>query len=146
MARILVGFDGSPPSRRALQHAARRAAGASEVEIVLLTVVPASVRKSSLSAMMPAGIELPRSMSQTFEETARMRLDEVVAELGRQGVKVRGDVRAGDAAQTLLAFADELRADEIVIGHKSFEGPRFTLGPNADEILRHAKVPVTVVP
>lgn len=145
MARILVGFDGSPPSRRALQHAVTRS-GAANDEMVILTVVPSSVRKSSLSAMMPAGIELPRSMNHTFEETARMRLDEVVVELGRQGVKVRGEVRAGEAAATLLALAAELGAEEIVIGHKSFEGPNFTLGPNADKILRGAKVPVTVVP
>lgn len=145
MARILVGFDGSPPSRRALLHAVRRS-GAGGDEIVILTVVPAAVRNSSLSAMMPAGIELPRSMSHTFEETARLRLNEVVDELARAGVKVRGEVLAGEAAPTLLGFAQQLGAQEIVIGHKSFEGPQFTLGPNADKVLRGATVPVTVVP
>lgn len=145
MARILVGFDGSPPSRRALQHAVARVRASGE-ELFVLTVVPESVRKSSLSAMMPAGIELPREMTRTFEETARLRLDEVVAENGRDGVKVRAEVRAGDAAEALLAFADEMQVSEIVIGHKSFEGARFTLGPNADKVLRGSKVPVTVVP
>lgn len=145
MARLLVGFDGSPPSRRALDHAVRRAA-ATRDDLVLLNVLPPVAERSGLAGMMPAGIELPGPLGGTFLDRARARMDEVVQETARQGVATTGVVRLGDPASTLLALADETKASEIVIGHKSYEGPDHTLGPNADAILRGAKVPVTVVP
>jgi nucleotide-binding universal stress UspA family protein len=73
-------------------------------------------------------------------------MEEAVKEASAKGVSVTGLVRLGAPAPTLLAAAEELRAGEIVIGHKSYEGPAFTLGPNADAIVRGSKVPVTVVP
>lgn len=145
MARLLVGFDGSPPSRRALDYALRRAE-LTKADLVLLNVLPPQVRDSSLAGMMPAGIELPPALSGTFLDRARERLDETVREAHKRGVQATGLVVLGETAPALLAAVDEVKATEIVIGHKSYEGPDHTLGPNADAILRGAKVPVTVVP
>lgn len=142
--RILVGYDGSPPSRRAFLHAVARAVAAND-ELLVLTVIPPAVRGSSLQRMMPAGIELPAAMSGTFEDNARSRLDSAVAEAAAAGVSAKAEVRAGEAAAAVLEAAAEWGAEEIVIGHKSYEGPDFTLGPNADAIVRGARVPVTVV-
>lgn len=144
MAVIVVGFDGSPPARRALEHAAARST--EEDEIVLVSVIPSAVRERSFAAMMPAGIELPPALDGTFEKRARDRLDELVAEHAKRGVKIRGEVRTGEPAATLLALAGELKAAAIVIGHKAFESKHLTLGHNADAILRGAQIPVTVVP
>lgn len=144
MARVLVGFDGSPAARRALDHAARRAVAAGD-ELVVATVIPASVRESTLGDMMPAGLGIPRGMSRTFHENAQLRLDELARELQATGAKVRTEVRMGEAAAEILRLAEESRATEIVIGHKAFEGPHLHLGSNAEGILRNAKVPVTVV-
>lgn len=143
MGRVLIGFDGSQPSRRALDHAARRALAAGD-EIFLATIIPEQVRGSSLAGL--TGLELPREMSRTFEESAITRLHEVATDLKKSGAKVETIVRTGSAAKVLLSLAVELQVAEIVIGHKAFEGPHMTLGHNADEILRGAKVPVTVVP
>jgi len=142
--RILVGFDGSAPSRRALDHAVSRALA--DDEIVVVTVIPAAVRERTFAGMMPAGIELPPSMGGTFEERARARLDEIVAQNASRGVKLRGVVRLGEPAGELLALADEIQAGLIVVGHKAFEGKQLTLGHHADAIVRGARVPVTVVP
>lgn len=144
MGLLLVGFDGSPPARRALEHAIRRAAAAKD-EIVLLNVLPPSVRESSLANMMPAGIELPAQMSGTFLDHARERIQEVVQEAQAKGVQARGIVALGEPAPAMLQAAKELQATEIVIGHRSYE-KHPTLGPNATEIVMRAPVPVTVVP
>lgn len=145
MGRILVGFDGSPPSRRALEHVLQKAAQTKD-EVVLLNVLPPQVRDSSLANMMPAGIELPPALAGTFLDRARERLEETVREAVKRGVQAKGLVALGDTAPTFLSAVDEVKATEIVIGHKSYGGPHHTLGPNADAILRGAKVPVTVVP
>lgn len=145
MGRILVGFDGSPPSRRALDVASARAALSGD-QLVLVTVIPAQVRASTLSDLVPAALDLPPEMRRTFEENARARLDELAAGLKAAGASVRAEVRVGRAGEALLAVAQELGVQEIVLGHKAFESPTHRLGPNAEHVLRHAKVPVTVVP
>jgi nucleotide-binding universal stress UspA family protein len=145
MARLLVGYDGSPPSRRAFDRALVRAKDAGD-ELVVVAVIPPSVRGSSLARMMPAGIELPRPLSGTFEDHTRERMDEVMAEARKAGVKVEGEVRAGSTVDAILAAAHEHKADEILLGVKSYEGPEAEVGPNATEIARKANVPVTLVP
>lgn len=144
MALLVVGYDGSPPARRALEHVASRVT--KDDEVVVISVIPPTVRGRSFSAMMPAGMQLPPEMDATFEQRAKDRLDEIVAQLGQRGVRVRGEVLAGEPATAILARASELQAAGIVIGHKAFEGTHLTLGHNADAILRGAKIPVTVVP
>lgn len=145
MALLLVGYDGSPPARRAFERALARATGMGD-EILVLAVIPASVRKSSLSKMMPAGVELPQPLAGTFEDHMRERVDEVVAEARKAGAKASGEIRAGSAVDAILAAARESNADEILLGVKSYEGPEAEVGPNASEVAQRAKVPVTLVP
>lgn len=144
MGIVLVGFDGSDPSRRALDHAVRRARLAGD-EVVLLNVIPPSVAKSSLSGMMPAGIELPPQLSRTFEENAWERLHDVVRQYAEPGVKLRAEVRVGEAVQALVDAARELGAGEVVIGHKSYETHEMKLGPIAEGLVRRMPATVTVV-
>lgn len=145
MGTILVGFDGSPSSRRALDHAVAEAK-ARDHELVLLTVIPSAVKNTSLASMMPAGLNLPPALSHTFGETARLRLDEIAEELTRAGIKARTDVRTGNTVDEIVRLADEVRASEIVIGHKAFEPGQVETGPNAEAIVHRAKVRVTLVP
>jgi nucleotide-binding universal stress UspA family protein len=145
MGRVLVGIDGSAPSQRALEHAMRRVLTTGD-ELVLATIIPSSLKQSTLGNLMPAGLELPHAMSRTFQENAQLRLDELVTHLTKAGARVRSEVRMGEAPTEILRLADETEASEIFIGHKAFEGPHLMLGKNAEGILRNAKVPVTVVP
>jgi nucleotide-binding universal stress UspA family protein len=145
MARLLVGYDGSPPARRAFERALARAKAPGD-EILVVSVIPPAVRGSSLSRMMPVGLELPGSLTGTFEDHARERLATLVAEARKAGAKVEGEVRAGSPVDAILAAAREHKADEIILGVKSYEGPEAGLGPNATEIAQKAKIPVTLVP
>lgn len=145
MSRVLVGIDGSPPSRRALDHAVSEARQQGH-ELVLLTVIPPAVRHSSLATMVPAGLALPPELSHTFEQTARLRLDELAAQLSTSGVKARAELRAGSIVEEFVRAAEELGASEIVIGHKAFEPHQVETGPNAAAIAERANVRVTLVP
>lgn len=145
MGRLLVGFDGSPPSRRAVEHATQEARTRGH-DIVLLTVIPREIRESSLASMMPAGVTLPPELSHTFEENARDRLKELMDKLASSGIKVAGHVRAGLVVDEFVRAAEEVGASEIVIGNKAFEPGHVELGPNAAAIAERAKVRVTLVP
>jgi len=145
MTRILVGYDGSPHAKRAVDAAIQRAQ-ASKGELLVVTAIPNGVRGSSLSAMMPAGVELPKPLAGTFEDHARASLDEVVAKAKAAAVPARGEVHTGPVVDVLLAAAKEFGAEEILLGVKSFEGPDQHVGPHAAEIARRSKVPVVLVP
>jgi nucleotide-binding universal stress UspA family protein len=145
MTRLLVGFDGSPSSRRALDLATERARAA-KGEILVVTVIPPSTRKSSLAHMMPAGVALPKPLEGTFEDHARERLDEVVDAARKAGAMAKADLRVGVPVEGILTAARDFQADEILLGVKSFEGPDAEQGPNATEVAARAKIPVTLVP
>lgn len=145
MGRLLVGYDGSAPSRRAVEHALEEARTRGH-EIVLLTVIPREIRESRLASMMPAGLTLPPALSHTFEENARSRLKELTDRLAASGVKVDAHVRAGLTVDEFVRAAEEVGASEIVIGHKAFEPGHVELGPNAAAIAERAKIRVTLVP
>ena len=145
MTRILVGFDGSPSARRALERGVARARE-TKGELLVVTVIPESTRASSLARMMPAGVELPKDFGGTFEEHARARLDEVVAHARKAGALAKSEIRSGVPFDGILAAAMEFGADEILLGVKSFEGPEEEQGPNATEVAARANVPVTLVP
>lgn len=144
MARILVGYDGSAPSRRALQWALDRAKSTGD-EIVLVTAIPTAVAKSSLNQMMPAGLELPEPLGKTFEENAKARLEDVMKEFAMHGVRMSGVVRPGEPGKAFLDAVKEFGAAEIVIGHKSFETGEMTLGPVAERLVKQMPATVTVV-
>lgn len=143
--RLLVGYDGSPHARRAVDAALARLKGkAGNLRVV--SVIPETVRNSSLANMMPAGLELPDPLNGTFEDHTRARLDEVLALAKAAGVQADSEVRVGAAVDGILAAAKEFHADEILLGVKSYEGPERDIGPNAAEIARRAKIPVVLVP
>ena len=128
-----------------MEHAAQEALARGH-EIALLTVIPRELRESSLASMMPAGVALPPELSRTFAQSARSRLDELMEQLRRSGLKVEAHVRAGLTVEEFVRAADELQASEIVIGHKAYEPGHVELGPNAAAIAERANVRVTLVP
>jgi nucleotide-binding universal stress UspA family protein len=171
--QILVATDGSDNARKAVEMAARIADGFGAHLTVLHVLLHGSraeeasqlaeaehlVRDVS-NAALPELENIPGSMTELFraarsnQETARIisglgdRIAEDAADrarsLGVQDVQIR--VQPGDYAETILATADDIGADMIVLGSRGLGGLKgLLLGSVSNKVAHHAKCSVTSV-
>jgi nucleotide-binding universal stress UspA family protein len=145
MKKLLVAYDGSDASKKAIDLALKCAN--KDDEVTLLTVVPAELTESSFTKMLLPTIDLSKLVkSGTFKEKAMESLSKVSKEIGYNVKKVNIAVETGDPADEILLSAKKHEVDIIVVGYKGYgkEG-RFLLGSVTDKVVRHAGVSVLVV-
>lgn len=145
MKKIIIAYDGSVASKRAIEMALK--CSNKDDEITLLTVIPAELAESSFTKMLLPTIDLSSVVkSGSFKERAMETLSKVVAEIENNVKKVNIAVESGDPADEILMSAKKHEADIIVLGYKGYgkEG-RFLLGSVTDKVVRHAGVSVLVV-
>ena len=145
MKKMLVAYDGSDASKKALELVKKCAD--QEDEITLLTVVPAELAESSFTKMLLPTIDLSSIIkSGSFKDKARESLSRIVKDLEKDVSKVNVIVEDGDPADEILISAKKVDANIIVVGFKGYgkEG-RFLLGSVTDKVVRHASVSVLVV-
>jgi len=134
---IVVGYDGSPTARAAVELAARRAAPDGEVVVVNAYSLPADWYG------WPAYSEL----LQLPEREGRALLDGVAdAVPALRDVTWETELLGGRPASVLESVASAREADEIVVGTRGFGAARAVLGSTAHELLHTARRPVTAVP
>jgi nucleotide-binding universal stress UspA family protein len=125
---VVVSFVPTQEGRAALRRAAEES----------------RLRRTALVVVESDGARQPEAAT----EEARAELDRVRADLTAEGVpfEVRTPERAIEPATDLLAVADQLAADVIVIGlrRRSPVG-KLLLGSNAQRILLDASCPVLAV-
>lgn len=140
MGIIVVGFDGSPHARAALEYAAREArAHRSELRVVTAWHVPAMAYASGLG---PA----PSFDPHELEEAARATASQASAQLGNDAAEITLEtrVREGQPAHVLVEEAAD--ADLLVVGsrgHGGFSG--LLLGSVSQQCAAHAHCPVVIV-
>jgi len=145
MKKIIIAYDGSVASRRAVEMALE--CSNKDDELTLLTVIPAELAESSFTKMLLPTIDLSSVVkSGSFKERAMETLSKVVAKIGNKVKKVNIVVESGDPADEILMSAKKHEANVIVLGYKGYgkEG-RFLLGSVTDKVVRHAGVSVLVV-
>lgn len=140
--KIVVGYDGSDASNRALDFAVERAqkTGAS-------LVIAHVLEWSPYSFLTPT--ELEERHKRRGEELNRAKsalMDPVVAKLADSGVAVETVIKYGHIADTLSAICKD-GASQIVIGRdgKNSLGARI-FGSVAGSLVQTAPVPCTIVP
>jgi nucleotide-binding universal stress UspA family protein len=132
MRRILVGYDGSEPSRRALEYAAALADGDA---VLVASVAP--------SLAGPPFASQPDPIAQ--EDHARL-LKEAEEIISRHDVQVRTIEPIGDPAEALIRTAEAEGSDLIIVGtygRTAFE--RFLVGSVSTRLTRDAPCDVLVV-
>jgi nucleotide-binding universal stress UspA family protein len=145
MKKILVAFDGSDASKKAVDVAIN--CSKKEDEMIFLTVIPAELAESSFTKMLLPTIDLSQIVkSGSFKEKTAETLRKVAKTSEKRVKKVEISVESGDPADEILLAAKKHDADVIVIGYKGYgkEG-RFLLGSVTDKVVRHASRSVMVV-
>jgi nucleotide-binding universal stress UspA family protein len=128
--QVLLAYDGSAPAQRALVHAANLARPGDVVNVV--NVMP----EPGVSARMEPPIE-ERNRQWHF-------LDEAERYLAGRDLEVRKFGPVGDAAVEILAAAEQIGADVIVVARR--HGRRaHLLGSISSRLVHSAKCDVLVV-
>jgi nucleotide-binding universal stress UspA family protein len=135
--RVLVPFDGSPPSERALEFATTEWPDA---HMTLLYVIDPGEAGYTPGAGVAGGAE------QWYEST-REDAEELLAE-ATTGFENGLDtmIEVGRAASTISEVAEEAGYSHVVMGSHGRTGvQRILLGSVTEAVVRTAPVPVTVV-
>lgn len=138
MGTIVVGFDGSPHARAALEYAAREALEhGSDLRVVSVWHVPVMAYAAGIG---PA----PGFDPHELEEAARQTASHAVEQIGQDALTVETRVREGQAAHVLVEEAVE--ADLLVLGSRGLGGFKgLLLGSVSQQCAAHARCPVVIV-
>jgi nucleotide-binding universal stress UspA family protein len=127
LERMVVPLDGSALAEVALPHAAA-IAKAFDAEILLLSVADSS-------AASPAGADSVDSRLVRAELTAY--LDRIVSRFAELGIAASREVAEGRASEQILRFADERKADLLVLSTHGRGGvTEFDVSGTASKVLR----------
>ena len=134
MQKIVVAYDGSETSKRALERAAALGRGGGSVTVVMAVSV---------------GLHGARSMGALNEDelrAARDTLDAARAHLKAQGVEAHSIEGEGEPADVVIEAAKEIGADLIVVGTRGLStAKRLVLGSVSSKIVHDAPCDVLVV-
>jgi nucleotide-binding universal stress UspA family protein len=140
--RILLATDGSEEAELAALRAVDLAdATDSELHVAHVGVVPIFLKS------YPGTLGYERRLYEQIEEVSRELLRKESWRVKAAGGTVAGThLRMGEVALEIVALAEELQADLIVMGSRGLGGVRRALmGSVSDSVVRHAHCPVLVV-
>jgi nucleotide-binding universal stress UspA family protein len=143
--RIVVALDGSPVAERVLPYVEPLAEKFGATLILVRSAVPPS--PSVLAAEGAAG--MIESIEESFAEDQRdaaTYVGDVARRVRAHGLNAQTECPDGDAAEQILACADELEADLIAMTTHGRGGlGRLMLGSVADAVVQRAPCPVLLV-
>jgi nucleotide-binding universal stress UspA family protein len=134
---ILVGYDGSEPSDRALDRAIELSTQAGAQVFVLTAAEPTS---------RVGGFGGTRDVDRAELEQAHEALAKAQSKLDAAGAAARLVEAHGDAADMIVQVAQDKGADLIVVGHRGHNfAVRALLGSVATKVVNHSDHDVLVV-
>lgn len=136
MGRIVVGYDGSDCSRKALDEALRTAGALGDEVTVVFGYAPPGLWGGEIV-----------EHEEAIEERGQKVLDEAKHQAEAAGATVELELVARKASEAIVAVADKCDARMIVVG--SYGDPPLKgmiLGSTPNKLLHLADRPVLVVP
>ena len=144
---ILIAYDGSADAQTAIDRAGQLL-GNQDVTIL-------AVWERFIDVVTRAGGGIPvgevdyEALDRGYDDEARKRAEQGLERARRVGLNAQAlvRVREGTVATTILAEADDLGADAIVLGTRGLTGLKsLLLGSVSHGVVQHAHIPVMIVP
>lgn len=142
MKKILVPCDFSETALQAFQFAveiARKSGG----QIMLLHIIEIPVLHDSM--LMPI-LYFEANYTKDMEANADKKFTKMKSKYANENIKVRSFVKLGTILATINRFAEEHKADLIVMGTQGAAGLKdFFVGSNTEKIVRLSSIPVLAI-
>jgi len=149
---IVVGTDGSPSATEAVRKAAELARLCGAWLHLVTAYHPARVAAAvavgpeAAAAVSVAAVAEAEESLRADAEAVLERAKRSVGGNGPNGPNFACQARAGGAGEVLVAVAEEVGADLIVLGNRGMSGPRrFLLGSVPSRVAHHAPCAVMIV-
>ena len=137
---VLVAFDGSPPSERALTYAVENFPNATITATYVINPIDSIVDVES------GGLPVAEQWYDDAQERATAIQTTARTLAADHGVELNTVTGVGKPAREILEYAAEHDIDQIVMGSHGRSGiDRAILGSVAEAVTRRARVPVTIV-
>jgi len=148
MKKVLITLDYNPNSEKVVNKG-KELAQLMDAEICLLHVL-ADVRYYGMQYEPFMGYEgyafpVDFRIQEEFVKVAQDYLDKTATHLGKEDITTH--LAEGDTAKSILEYAEEWKADVIVMGtHSHGTLEKIFLGTVASSVLEKTKIPVYMVP
>ncbi|MBV0923213.1 universal stress protein [Halomicroarcula limicola] len=139
-ANVLVAFDGSPLSERALTYAIETFPDASITSIYVINPI------DSVIDVEAGGLPVAEDWYENAKEEATRTHEAAAALAAERNTGIDTVTEVGKPARAILECADDRDVDQIVMGSHGRSGiDRALLGSVAETVTRRARIPVTIV-
>ena len=144
--RIVIGYDGSPPARRAIDFI-ERLPHKLALKLTLVQVLePFVMPQGTPPSYRKRAMDEAREINERNEAAAERTLASVRQRLEAVGIAAETQVRNGNASEEIDALARELDADLVMVGSRKPSAERhYLVGSTAEKLVRHARTSVLVV-
>jgi nucleotide-binding universal stress UspA family protein len=145
---IVIGYDGSPASDRAVEEASTVLAARRALVVAVWEPNRAFEPIDTLIPLAPVDIRTAMEVDQAMYKQAQRIAEQGATRAREAGLDAEGLAVADEAtvARTLLRLAEERDAPAIVVGAHGHRAVReLLLGSTTQEIVRHSRCPVLVV-
>jgi nucleotide-binding universal stress UspA family protein len=123
--KILVPYDSSKPSDRALESAIMLAKLSKDSEIVILNVIHEVSLPPFFSSTLPEGETVKEHLKELYHSVkndAQKMLDRKKASYHGTGLKIQTFVTMGDPIEKIIKFIKENKIDLVIIGTTGLSG------------------------
>jgi nucleotide-binding universal stress UspA family protein len=140
---IVVGTDGSPPARTAVD-AAVALAKASKATLHIVSAY-SMISTNLIASAAAAGAPVPMHTGSNEAEQTKLLLEEIALDVEKHGVELTTHPCSGSADQALIEVAKTHKADLIVVGSRGMTGARRILGSVPNSVAHKAPCSVLIV-
>lgn len=143
---IAVGTDGSETAAAAVGHATRLAKLTGATLHIVNAYRTVSASSAAMASSFSAWSDDLDSVNAEISSTAEGICAQAASGALREGVKVEQHARPGDPSDVLLAVAEEVGADLLVVGNQGMTGVRrFVLGSVPNKVSHNCPCNLLIV-